>query len=56
MSGCNIITDISIDNCRLTLTNQDSEIVAQFLLGNTTYTLFSDRIFIRDTETSWYKL
>jgi hypothetical protein len=37
----------------LTLTNQDSEIVAQFLLGNTTYTLFSDRIFIRDTETSW---
>lgn len=53
MSGCNIITDISVDNCRLTLTNQDSEIVAQFLLGNTTYTLFSDRIFIRDTETSW---
>jgi hypothetical protein len=53
MAGCNIITDISVDNCRLTLTNQDSEIVAQFLLGNTTYTLFSDRIFIRDTETSW---
>jgi len=53
MACCNIITSISVSNCRLTLTNSNNEIVAQFLLGNTTYTLYSDRIFIRDTETSW---
>jgi hypothetical protein len=51
--ACNIITDITVDNCRLNLINSNNEIIAQFLLSNTTYTLYSDRIFIKDGITTW---